>query len=285
VRIEKAVITAAGAQQRLLPLQNVIDRDGEEKPVLAILVEEVLSAKIEEICIVVHPGDESRYAQAAGKHAHRLRFVAQEQPLGYGHAVWCARSFAGNDAFLHLVGDHLYVSGARTCAQRMVELAAEESCAVSAVQVTREGQLGRFGAVGGRRVPGRQGLYRVESVIEKPTPTEAEQKLMIPGIRAGHYLCFFGMHVLTAAVMPILDSLVRDSRPATLSAALAELAKREQYLAVEEAERRFDIGEPYGLLMAQLALALSGRDRDEVLTRMVELLASRELAGAAEAAR
>ena len=285
MRIEKAVITAAGPQQRLLPLQNVIDRDGEEKPVLAILVEEVLSARIEEICIVVQPGDEPRYAQAAGKHAHRLRFVAQQQPLGYGHAVWCARSFVGGDAFLHLVGDHLYVSGARTCAQRLVELAAAESCAVSAVQVTREGQLGRFGAVGGRRVPGRQGLYRVETVIEKPTPTEAEQRLMIPGIRAGHYLCFFGMHVLTASVMPILESLLREKRPAALSGALAELAKREQCLAVEEAERRFDIGEPYGLLMAQLALALSGRDRDEVLTRMLELLASREPAGAAEAAR
>ena len=288
MRIEKAVITAAGANQRLLPLQSLTDRDGEEKSVLSILIEEVLNAKIEEICIVVHPGDEGRYEHAAGKHAHRLRFVAQQQPLGYGHAVYCARQFTGGDPFLHLVGDHLYVSaGPPSCAQHLVELASSEECAVSAVQVTREGQLTRFGAIGGRRVPGRQALYRVETVVEKPTPTEAEQRLMIPGIRAGHYLCFFGMHVLTADVMQILDARIGadPGGRVTLSAALAELAKREQYLAVEQSERRFDIGERYGLLMAQLALALSGRDRDEVLTRLVELLASRDSVGSAEAGR
>jgi len=286
VKIEKAVITAAGANQRLLPLQSLIDRGGEEKSVLAILIEEVLKANIEEICIVVSPGDDARYAQAAGKHAHRLCFVPQDQPLGYGHAIYCARHFVGGDAFLHLVGDHLYVStGTRGCAEKLVELAASEESAVSAVQVTREGQLSRFGAIGGRRVPGRPSLYRVETVVEKPTPTEAEQKLMIPGIRAGHYLCFFGMHVLTAGVMPILHSIIGadPSGRASLSAALAELARREQYLAVENAEKRFDIGERYGLLMAQFALALSGRDRDDVLTKLVDLLSSRELAGSAEA--
>ena len=72
------------------------------------------------------------------------------------------------------------------------------------MQATRESLLPYFGAVGGRRLPGGQDLYRVETVIEKPTPTEAEQHLVVPGLRAGHYLCFFGMHVLTPAVMEIL---------------------------------------------------------------------------------
>jgi UTP--glucose-1-phosphate uridylyltransferase len=105
-------------------------------------------------------------------------------------------------------------------------------------------------------------------VIEKPTPTEAEQRLMVPGLRAGHYLCFFGMHVLTPTVMDFLGPRF------TLSAALAELARREQYLALERANRRYDIGVRYGLLTAQLALALSGRDRDQVLSQLVELLAN-----------
>ena len=64
--------------------------------------------------------------------------------------------------------------------------------------------LPRFGAVAGRRVAGRSDLYRVDTVIEKPTPTEAEQRLLVPGLRAGYYLCFFGMHVLTPRVMEIL---------------------------------------------------------------------------------
>ena len=124
-------------------------------------------------------------------------------------------------------------------------------------------------------------LYRIETVIEKPTPTEAEQRLIVPGLRAGHYLCFFGMHVLTPAVMDLLAALPPG---ASLSAALAELARREQYLALEKAHRRYDLGARYGLLPAQLALALTGRDRDEVLSQLVELLATREMGTAARQA-
>jgi UTP--glucose-1-phosphate uridylyltransferase len=60
----------------------------------------------------------------------------------------------------------------------------------------------------------------------------------------------------------------------SLSAALAALARQEQYLALEEPQRRYDIGARYGLLTAQLALALSGKDRDEVLRGLVESLAT-----------
>ena len=56
----------------------------------------------------------------------------------------------------------------------------------------------------GRRVAGRSDLYRIDTVLEKPTPTEAEQRLLVPGLRAGYYLCFFGMHVLTPRAMEIL---------------------------------------------------------------------------------
>jgi UTP--glucose-1-phosphate uridylyltransferase len=283
LRIQKAVITAAGENQRALPLQTLIDRDGQEKSVLGILIEQALAAKAEEICVVVWPGDETRYAQAAGKRGGCVRFVPQAQPLGYGNAIYCAREFTGNDPFLHLVGDHLYVSGtSKPCAQLVVELAEAEECAVSGVQPTREGLLPRFGAVGGRRVPGRQGLYRVDTVIEKPTPTEAEQRLMVPGIRAGYYLCFFGLHVLTPAVMELLGRMLPEAggTPLTLSAVLAELARQEQYLALEDPGRRYDIGAPYGLLIAQMALALSGQDRNQVLSNLVELLADREMAAA-----
>ena len=138
----------------------------------------------------------------------------------------------------------------------------------------------RYGTVGGRRVPPHSDLYRVDTVIEKPTPTEAEQRLLIPGIRAGHYLCFFGIHVFTPTVMEILDRLLAESsgKPVMLVDALSELARQEQYLAVEDEGRRYDLGAQYGLLIAQLALALNGRDRSEVLSQMLELLADRELA-------
>src|ERR1035437_2959410 len=280
--VRKAIITAAARTQRDLPLQTLIDGEGNKKSLLSILIEQSLAAGAEEIAVVVWPGDESSYAQAAGAHASSVRFIPQTEPLGYGHALHCAHSFTNSDSFLHMVGDHLYVSaGPKPSAQRLVELAQNERCSVSGVQATRESMLLRYGTVGGRRVPQRNDLYRVETVIEKPTPTEAERRLLIPGIRAGYYLCFFGIHVFTPAVMEILDRKLAEanSTPVTLVDALAELARQEQYQAVEDNGRRYDLGDTYGLLIAQLALALNGRDRSEVLSQLVELLADREMAG------
>ena len=278
MRITKAVITAAGRGQHTLPLQRLVDRDGMQKPVLRIIIEEAIHAGVEEVCVVISPGDEPAYRAAAGEHLGRLRFVEQAAALGYGHAIFCAREFVGSAPFLHLVGDHLYVSGTeRNCAAQLVALADAESCAVSAVQPSRESQLPYYGTVGGRRVPGRHDLYLIEHVIEKPTPTEAEQQLMVPGLRVGHYLCFFGMHVLTPGVMEILAEYVQAAgdRGVQLSPALNELARRERYLALANLGRRYDVGAKYGLLTAQLALALEGAERDEVLAQLVELLALR----------
>ena len=280
MNIRKAVITAAGKNQKTLPLQTLVDRDGVPKSALAILIEEVISAGIEEIAVVISPGAAPAYATAAGAHAQRVQFIEQSAPLGYGHAVHCAAKFAGTDPFMLLVGDHLYLSNAaNSCARQLVETAHAENCSVSAVQATHESKLPYYGAVGGRLVTGRQRLYEVEAVCEKPTPTEAEQSLVVPGLRAGHYLCFFGMHVLTPSVMEILGRLL-DGPPhndrVQLSTALTELARRERYLASELLGRRHDIGERYGLLTAQLALALAGKNRDEILTHLVELLAQNQ---------
>src|SRR5438105_144870 len=279
MEIKKAIITAAGQSQRTLPLQSLVDRDGVSKTALAIIIEEILQAGLEEICVVIWPGDQAAYAAAAGVPASRLRFVEQTAPLGYGHAVYCAAGFAAGEPFLLLVGDHLYVSGSeKRCAQQLVEIAAVENCAVSAVQATHESKLPYYGAVGGQLVAGRKGLYEIAEVIEKPTPTEAEQRLIVPGLRAGHYLCFFGTHVLTPTLRSILaDEVAKrgEKGGVPLTGALANLAARERYLACELEGRRYDIGVKYGLLTAQLAIALAGEDRDEVLSGLVELLASR----------
>ena len=273
MKVRKAVITAAGKSQRTLPLQTLVDRDGVSRSALAILAEEITSAGIEEIAVIVYPGDESAYKAAAGPHAGRMRFIAQPETLGYAHAVHCAADFTGDEPFLLMVGDHLYLSRTDiSCTAQLLATAAAEKCAVSAVQATHESKLPLYGAIGGRRLPGSDLLYQIETVIEKPTPTEAEQKLVVPGLRAGNYLCFFGLHVLTPTVMEILSQQLASGR-ADLSGALEEIARRERYLAHQLQGRRHDIGVRYGLLTAQLALGLAGKDRDEVLTNIVELLA------------
>ncbi|HZL37360.1 MAG TPA: hypothetical protein VFC78_18725 [Tepidisphaeraceae bacterium] len=282
MKVRKAVITAAARGQHALPLQTLVDRDGAQKSALKIILEEAMSTGVETVCLVVSPGDQKPYATAAGDLAGRLHFVEQPAPLGYGHALHCARAYVGDDPFLHLVSDHLYVSrSAVRCAKQLMQAAEAQACSVSGVQPTRESLLTHYGTIGGRRVAGQNHIYEIENVAEKPTPTQAEQTLIVPGLRAGYYLCFFGMHVLTPIVMELLgeeSSTAREGTPVQLSPALARLAAKERYLALEVQGQRYNIGVQYGLLYAQLALALDGTDREEILAQMVELLASRERA-------
>lgn len=278
MQVQKAVITAAAPNQNRLPLQQLVDRNGQDKTALQLIVEETVAAGVEEICVVIQPGDRDAYQSAAGNQLGSLHFVEQPEPLGYADAIYRAQSFTGKDPFLHLVGDHLYLSANdQPCARQLVEMANEFNCSVSAVQATRENNLPYFGVVSGPHVPRYEGLYEVEHVVEKPTPTRAEQELVTPGLRAGHYLGFFGMHVFTADIMDLIERLLADhqqSRP-TLSDAAAMLPTRGKYLAYMLQGSRYNLGIQYGLLKAQLAIGLSGADRDLILTEMVDLLANR----------
>ncbi|QEH37109.1 UTP--glucose-1-phosphate uridylyltransferase [Aquisphaera giovannonii] len=310
MQLSKAVITAAGrgpgqypasdnVQRTMLP---VVDRDGLTKPVLQVIAEEAIESGIEEICVVVAPGDEPIYRNQFRKYAanlrsgfrgmdwareqadrleqldQRLRFAVQAEAQGYGHAVWCARDFLAGEPFLLLLSDHLYVSNEpRRCARQLIDLASAEECSVSAVQATREHLIHQYGTLTGRRLAQRSDVYSIDEIVEKPNPTLAELRLHVPGLRAGHYLCFFGMHVLTPRVLDVLDHLVRsDVRELgqiQLTTALNELARGERYLALETRGSRFNLGAKFGVIEAQIALAMAGADRERILALLAGSLA------------
>ena len=279
MRIRKAVITAAGDYHARLPLQTLVDRKGDVRSALRMTLDEIVDSGIDEIAIIIRPGQQDPYLTAAGPHASRLTFFEQANPRGYGDAILRARSFLENESFLHLVSDHLYLSiTERLCAQQLIDAASANGCSVSAIQPTRENEVIFFGTVGGTPVSRSDNLYEVSTVIEKPTPTVAEQRLIVAGQRAGYYLCLFGMHVLTPTVLTLLQQNL-DSTPAgqniDLSSSLNQLAQTERYLALEIDGARYNISYKYGLLMAQLAFSLSGVDRDLVLSELVTLLATR----------
>jgi len=279
MQIKKALITSAGADQRKLAMQTLVDRDGNRKTVLEILIEEVRLAGIEEIGIIIHPGDLAIFSEIVDDDP-QIHFIQQDKPLGYGYAILCGAKFIGNEYFLHLVGDHLHVNRSITpCAKHLVEVAQQNNCSVSTVTPTRENLIPNYGTIGGKRIHPTTDLYMIDKVIEKPTPTIAEQKLIVPGLRAGHYLCFFGMHVLSPSIMQILDKNLKlaDGNKITLTDALNELAQKEQYLALEKNDWRFDMGTRYGLLKAQLAMALSGNDRDQVMSELLEFFVMKNL--------
>lgn len=275
MKIKKAVITAAGLHQQHLPLQSLVSPTGETKTVAAFLLDEIFASGIESAAIVIAPGTESDFASAITGHLDQVTFIEQSDPLGYGHAVLCARNFTGSDPFLLLMSDHLYLSfGTDSCLSQLLKVASQVDCPVSAVQPTHESKLPYYGTVAASPVGGTQGLYEVSHIIEKPTPTIAEQELIVPGLRSGNYLCFFGMHVLTPAVMSHLAASFTGTGTLPLTPSLAATARSEKYLACEIEGLRFNIEESFGLLRAQLGMALSGEGRDEVMAAMIELIAA-----------
>lgn len=277
MNVSKAVITSANPADKHLPLQTLIDSKGETRTALQILLAEVFAAGIDSVALIIPPGEEESYYTAAGPHADRLSFYEQETPLGYGHAVSLTADFVGDDHFLLLVGDHLFRSlGKTSCVQQIINLATNESAAISGVQPTHESQLHLYGTVAASLRAGSQHTYDVSHICEKPTPTLAEQELIVPGLRSGHYLCFFGMHVLPAkALSHLKQQLVHlpDGEKLGLTETLNHLAETSEYLALRIDGQRFNLGERYGLLRTQLALSLAGPHRDEVMATIIELLA------------
>jgi len=111
-------------------------------------------------------------------------------------------------------------------------------------------------------------------MIEKPSLSIAELELQTPGLRVGYYLCFFGMHVLTANIFELLrEVLKKEGYPLRLTPALQLLAYQEKYLAVEMKGVRYDLSRKHGLLQAQVALGLAGEGKSETLTKLIELIA------------
>ncbi|MEO6760183.1 MAG: sugar phosphate nucleotidyltransferase, partial [Saprospiraceae bacterium] len=260
-------------QQHLLH-QTLATADNRRSTIGDFLLE-LLSDAVDEIAILIPAGEKLHFQALFGSSGRRVSFIEQIEPRGYAHAISQASEFVGDSPFIHLVGDHFYLADqgdVSSLTAELIRIHVTEGCSVSAVTPTREGLLPYFGAVGGPALGAK--LYQVDTVIEKPTPTEAERMLAAAGLRQGHYLCFFGIHLFTPGLMHILREQLAQPGPApSLSDALQILARRERYLATVLPGRRFDIGAKYGLLQAQLALGLRSPDREEILTMMLELSA------------
>jgi len=148
MQIKKAFITSAGADHSKLAMQLLVDRNGYHKTVLEILISEAKEAGIEEIGVVIHPGDLEVYSRIMADDA-QIHFITLEKQLGYGYAILCGASFIGNDYFLHLVGDHFYVNKTSIpCDKQLVDVAMQNNCSISAVSPTRENLIPNYGTIG-----------------------------------------------------------------------------------------------------------------------------------------
>jgi UTP--glucose-1-phosphate uridylyltransferase len=310
--VRKAVITAAGRGTRQYPASTavqkemfpLVDRDGLTKPVIQIIGEEALDSGIEEICIITQPGEEKQYreyfrrldddmvkafrgkdwaiieSEKLGAFGERLHFAEQHSPEGFGHAVYQAKKFVGNEPFLLLLGDHIYISDIKDrCARQLVTVFEKNSLdAVSGVQPTLERLLHLYGVIRGEPLMPEQGIYRTELIVEKPSIEFARQKLVTPSQPAGNYLAHFGMHVFSPKIFDSLEYLIennqRERNEFQLTAAQEHMRQHTgKYWCVITQGQRYDTGIPYGLMETQLALALSGIHRAEICEAIARILA------------
>jgi len=281
-KVRKAVIPAAGFGTALYPaskatkreLLPIIDRDGLAKPAILNVIEEALASGIEQVCLVVQPDDERFFEELLHrplkieqlnrlpqKHrdyeanlmdvGRRVTLVKQDVQDGFGHAVFCARQWVGNEPFLLMLGDHIYASDTDVpCARQLLDAYEAHATSIVALRRTPEQSIAHYGAGAGTWRQPR--LLEIGQFVEKPDVDYARQQLRVAGLPDGEYLTLFGHYIIKPALFDILQEHIehnlRERGEFQLTSALERLRRNEGFLGLEVQGQRFDIGDPLSYL-------------------------------------
>jgi len=286
MKIRKAVIPIAGLGTRLFPASHackkeffpVVGPDGIARPLLYYQIRDLIDAGIEEICIIVRPGEEQlvidylsgpgeSYAKRLEKYPdlvqevtrmqaalERMAFAVQELQEGYGHAVYHSKAFANGEPILLCLGDHLFRGGSDSSHGRLLQ--AFEICkgkSVSAVNRIHAGDLKGYGTIAGKRHQANPDLIDVTRIVEKPSIEVARKELRVDDLGSDEFLAWFGMHALSPSIYDILEEMItRDIRQqGEIQLTYAQELQRQQegYCALEMRDsKRFDFGTPQDYL-------------------------------------
>jgi UTP-glucose-1-phosphate uridylyltransferase/mevalonate kinase len=278
-RVRKAVIPAAGFSARLFPASKavkkelfpIIDREGRAKPIILTLVEEAINAGIEEVCIIVQPQDQKlfeefftvapvienfnklakedkKYCQYILDLGHRITYIQQERQEGFGHAVYCAREWVGEEPFLLMLGDHVYQSTKDiSCARQLLDVYSKIGTSVVGLKKTPVDNIHQFGCVTGVwEKPGT--ILTITEFSEKPEKSYAEKHLHIENMEANIYLTIFGQYILHPKIFDILEDRIqqniRERGDFQLTSCLDILRTEEGFIGYVMQGKRFDIGTP-----------------------------------------
>ena len=272
--VRKAVFPVAGLGTRFLPATRAIPKEMlpvMDRPLIQWAVEEAAAAGIEEFIFVTAPGKEAieahfaptpaldqaleekgdagllRESRALADLGTRMTFVLQPQPLGLGHAVWCAREQVGDEPFAVLLPDDM-VLDETPCLQQMVTAHSEVGGNLVAVEDVPCEHTSRYGIVdpGNGEVLGETGaLVTVKGLVEKPEPAAAPSTLSV-----------IGRYILQPCVFELLDLKERGAGgEIQLTDALAGMIGDMPFHGLRFSGRRFDCGGKIGYLRANLAYA------------------------------
>jgi UTP--glucose-1-phosphate uridylyltransferase len=277
--LRKAVLPVAGLGTRFLPATKAMAKEMlpvVDKPLIQYAVEEARAAGIEQFCMVTGRGktalvehfDIAYELEATlrerGKNAElealrqqqlppgSITTVRQQEPLGLGHAIWCARAFIGNDPFAILLPDDLVLSETPCMKQLADAYAATGGCVVAVTEVPHD-QTNRYGILDIESDDGR--LVAVKGLVEKPKPELAPSNLSI-----------IGRYVLLPEVLEHLSRMDRGAgNEVQLTDAMARLIGHVPFYGLRYEGRRFDCGDKVGFLEAQIAFALKRPDLAEAV--------------------
>lgn len=280
--VRKAVIPIAGLGTRHFPASHAVKKelfpvvgpDGIARALFHYHLLELEAAGIEEICIIVQPGEDEtvrRYlrgpddaylkrlekypallheAEQMGGFAKRVSFAVQQQQEGYGHAVFQTKSFANGEMVLLGLGDHLFRGKPISPYRELADLAKISSGkSVSAVNRITADQLKGYGTIAGTRRAENPRLIDISLIVEKPSVAIAREKLHVNDLPPETWLGWFGMHLLAPSIYEILGDMIRDNMRDNgefqLTRAQELQRQREGYLALEMTHaQRFDFGVP-----------------------------------------
>ncbi|NET45661.1 UTP--glucose-1-phosphate uridylyltransferase [Okeania sp. SIO2B3] len=275
-KVRKAVIPAAGFGTRMFPATKVvkkelfpiIDRDGKAKPIIQIIVEEAISAGIENVGIVIQKSDfqvftdffqaipsyyqklspeKQEYCQYLQNLGSKITLLTQSEQAGYGHAVFCAKEWVGDEPFLLLLGDHIYTSEVEnSCASQILQIYEQTHKSVIGVRIIPGTEIHHYGCISGSLVA--DGIINIDTIYEKPELNYARQKLHVPGMKKDEFLGVFGIYLLTAKIFDYLEENikqnVREKGEFQLTSCLDKLQKTEGMNGYLVKGRCFDTGMP-----------------------------------------
>ena len=278
--VRKAVIPVAGFGTRLYPATRALkkdffpipDKDGIVKPVILILLEELVASGIEEICLVLGseeerkqyrdffesplpeehmrklPPDMQEYENRILAIGKKLTYVYQKEKRGFGHAVYQAVDFAGNEPVLLMLGDTLYRSETgKPCALQLIEKYEQYNKLMVAVHSIPLAEVSRYGILSGTWEDKNETVLNIAKMTEKPKASYAEEFLSVrckDGSRK--YMSVFGQYILTPEVFAQLHSDIANSDDASkeieLTSALDKVREREGMVGVQLQGRMYDMG-------------------------------------------
>jgi UTP--glucose-1-phosphate uridylyltransferase len=286
-KVRKAVFPVAGLGTRFLPATKTVPKEMltvVDRPVIQYVVDEAREAGIEHFIFVTgrNKGNIEDYfdlqfelndtLDRRGKTAQldllrsmqpaagTTSFTRQQEPLGLGHAVWCARDLVGDEPFALLLPD-MIMRADKSCMRGMVELYEETGSNVIAVAECDPAETHKYGIVGAGAARGDG--FEITGMVEKPKPTDAPSNLYING-----------RYILQPEVFGLLATQERGAgNEIQLTDAMLRLGDSQKLYGYRYRGETYDCGSPEGFVEANLAFALGRDDLRPQIEAMVKRLA------------